>query len=46
MKLEEKEVEGVRAKCIPRRPKTQTSTSKKQCDAEIARASINNTHQN
>ncbi|XP_010685833.2 protein SOSEKI 5 [Beta vulgaris subsp. vulgaris] len=42
LKLEEKEVEGVRAKCIPRKLRTQTSTNKKECDAEISRASEDN----
>ncbi|CAO2824919.1 unnamed protein product [Amaranthus hypochondriacus] len=45
MKLE-KEVEGVRAKCIPRKPRTQTCTTKKEFDAQITRVTntINSTH--
>ncbi|CAO2839979.1 unnamed protein product [Amaranthus hypochondriacus] len=33
MKLEESEVEGVKAKCMPRKPRTQAITCKKQFDA-------------
>ncbi|XP_057548484.1 protein SOSEKI 5-like isoform X2 [Amaranthus tricolor] len=45
MKLEKK-VEGVRAKCIRRKPRTQTCTSKKELDAQITRVTntINSTH--
>lgn len=45
LKLEEKEVEGMKAKCIPRKPKIQASTSKKECDAETTTATIDNSHQ-
>lgn len=42
LKLGEREEEGVRAKCIPRRPKTtQQSIIKKELKAEVSRVSTN-----
>ncbi|KAH9624378.1 hypothetical protein KSS87_011889 [Heliosperma pusillum] len=35
LKLERKEVEGVRAKCIPRRPKTQPNNNKERVSETI-----------
>ncbi|GAB4860275.1 hypothetical protein Ancab_011756 [Ancistrocladus abbreviatus] len=49
LEIAEKEIEGVRAKCIPRRPKAQppplSAASKKELSTEITSATINSTQE-